>query len=95
MENQPNNKDDKYWFSAKRYGYGWGLPTKKQGWYVLIAYFLMMLLPTYLFVKAEEQDIERYVIYYLVYQFVLTAILIKVVKDHGPPPKWRWGKRDK
>src|SRR6266702_3273794 len=27
--------DGKYWFPAKRYGYGWGIPTTWQGWLVL------------------------------------------------------------
>lgn len=29
---------EKAWFSSKRYGYGWGLPSRWQGWVVFIAY---------------------------------------------------------
>ena len=29
------NEPEKYWFPAKRYGWGWGLPSTWQGWIVL------------------------------------------------------------
>jgi hypothetical protein len=28
-----------YWFPAKRYGWGWGLPQTWQGWLVLAVFF--------------------------------------------------------
>ena len=28
-------RNDKYWFPAKRYGWGWGPPNNWQGWVVL------------------------------------------------------------
>ena len=30
---------DKAWFPAKRYGYGWGLPSRWQGWVVMLVFF--------------------------------------------------------
>jgi len=27
---------DRYWFPARRYGWGWGLPTAWQGWVVML-----------------------------------------------------------
>jgi len=30
----------KYWFPAKRIGWGWGLPITWQGWAVLVGYIL-------------------------------------------------------
>jgi hypothetical protein len=33
----------RYWFRAKRYGWGWGLPVAWQGWLIL-AVFLALLL---------------------------------------------------
>ena len=33
-----NNKQ--YWFRAKRYGWGWGLPIAWQGWVVLSVWFV-------------------------------------------------------
>ncbi len=32
-----------YWFPAKRYGWGWGLPTAWQGWVVLGLYFAALI----------------------------------------------------
>ena len=29
----------RYWFPAKRYGWGWGLPVAWQGWLVLAVFF--------------------------------------------------------
>jgi hypothetical protein len=33
----------KYWFPAKRYGWGWGLPIAWQGWAALLALFVLMI----------------------------------------------------
>ena len=32
-----------YWFPARRYGWGWGLPATWQGWLVLAGYVLLAL----------------------------------------------------
>lgn len=32
------NDEPTFWFRAKRYGWGWGLPVRWQAWVVLIAY---------------------------------------------------------
>jgi hypothetical protein len=31
--------EKKYWFPAKRYGWGWGIPNVWQGWLVLFVFF--------------------------------------------------------
>jgi len=33
-----DSRQREFWFPAKRYGWGWGLPVAWQGWAVLIAY---------------------------------------------------------
>jgi hypothetical protein len=33
----------RYWFPAKRYGWGWGMPCAWQGWLVLAAYLALMV----------------------------------------------------
>ena len=40
MHTQPKN----YWFPAKRYGWGWGLPSAWQGWVVLLVYLAVIIL---------------------------------------------------
>lgn len=42
----------KYWFRAKRYGWGWGLPTAWQGW-VVMALFSCLLLVAVCWAKGE------------------------------------------
>src|ERR1043166_6380357 len=31
-----------YWFRAKRYGWGWGMPATWQGWALLLGYFVLI-----------------------------------------------------
>jgi hypothetical protein len=38
-----------YWFPAKRYGWGWGLPMTWQGWLVLAAFLALVVAGTFLF----------------------------------------------
>jgi len=32
----------RYWFPAKRYGWGWGLPARWQGWLVIALYVVLV-----------------------------------------------------
>jgi hypothetical protein len=34
-------EEQKYWFPAKRYGWGWGLPITWQGWLTLVVFILL------------------------------------------------------
>jgi hypothetical protein len=76
----------KYWFRAKRYGYGWGLPCRWQGWAVLIGYAALIL--------ARKAIIPRDATATALYVLGLTAALIVICRLKGPPPKWRWGEED-
>jgi hypothetical protein len=33
----------RYWFPAKRYGWGWGLPSTWEGWVVLAVYLALLV----------------------------------------------------
>jgi hypothetical protein len=76
-----------YWFPAKRYGWGWGLPSAWQGRAVLIGFILLIVCGAFFFPPGRE------LIAYLIYVFVLTAVLIVVCWIKGEPPGWRWGDR--
>jgi len=41
--------ESEYWFPAKHYGWGWGFPITWQGWLVLIAYILLVVIGVFLF----------------------------------------------
>ena len=76
-----------FWFPAKRYGWGWGLPVRWQGWVVFALYAALAYAGVHYF-KAER-DVSGL----LVYLAILTAALIVVVVAKGERPVgWRWGK---
>ena len=77
-----------YWFAAKRYGWGWGLPRTWQGWLVLLAYLALV------FAGIPVLHASKGSLAYLAYTALLTVGLIAVCWAKGEPPRWRWGNRD-
>jgi hypothetical protein len=76
-----------FWFPAKRYGWGWGLPVRWQGWVVLAAYAALLFAGIDLF-KARRDSSSL-----LLYFVVLTAVLVAIIAFKGEGPlRWRWGK---
>jgi hypothetical protein len=73
----------KFWFPARRRGWGWGPPSAWQGWVVLIAYLLLILFGIPLVQVSKGSAI------YLAYAFVLTALLIAVCLLKGESPRGR------
>ena len=79
------SNEKQYWFPAKRYGWGWGLPTVWQGWGVFVIYFVLILagavavLPNY--------GAPRFV----AYAGALTLLLVAICWVKGERPEWRWG----
>jgi hypothetical protein len=71
------------WFPAKRYGYGWGLPRRWQGWVVMLTYVAALIVPRF---YAGE-----HVGFFIAHAFVATALLIALCIWKGETPKWRWG----
>jgi hypothetical protein len=77
--------EPKYWFPAKRYGWGWGVPRSWQGWLVLAAFAGLLAVGFYLFPPGREPGP------YLAYVAVLCVLLVAVCWLKGEPPRWRWG----
>lgn len=71
------------WFAVKRYGYGWGLPKRWQGWVVLLGYFAAFFAGLVWF-----RDLRGWV---FVHVLALTLILVATCWWKGEPPRWRWG----
>lgn len=82
----PENK--KYWFPAKRYGWGWGLPSTWQGWFVLLIFSAFAAAGVFLFPPAVET------IKFSLYLLGISAVLIGVCYAKGEPPSWHWRKPD-
>lgn len=75
----------KFWFPAKRYGWGWGIPNSWQGWVVLAAFTGLLVLGSFMFPPRAHMSA------YLGYVAVLCGLLIGVCWLKGEPPRWRWG----
>ncbi|MBS0452363.1 MAG: hypothetical protein JSS14_13725 [Proteobacteria bacterium] len=76
-----------YWFPAKRYGWGWGIPSRWQGWAVLIAHFALLALAARLFPPHREPLI------FAVLVVAATLVLLAICWVTGESPRWRWGKK--
>lgn len=80
---QPVEK--KYWFPAKRYGWGWGSPDCWQGWAVIGIWLALELLGAWILLPKLAT--------FAVCVFVLTALFGFTCYLKGEPPKWRWGSK--
>jgi hypothetical protein len=75
----------RYWFSAKRYGWGWGLPITWEGWIVLLGFIGLVAFGAVILPPRPSP------IGFLAYIGVLSVLLIAICWWKGEPPKWRWG----
>ncbi|SFS16578.1 hypothetical protein SAMN05216570_3337 [Dyella sp. OK004] len=80
MSRQPS-----YWFPAKRYGWGWGVPTTWQGWTVLLGYAGVMAASAALLLPQQRNA-------FLVCTALWTVLLVAICWWKGEPPRWRTGK---
>jgi hypothetical protein len=76
----------KYWFPAKRYGWGWGPPRSWQGWAVLAVFFGLVIAGIFLFQTRVDP------VPYIAYAAVLCVLLVIVCWLKGEPPRWRSGR---
>lgn len=74
-----------YWFAAKRYGWGWGLPLRWQGWVVYVGYATLFAVGFWLFPPVTRA------LAFGVYIHLITVVLIGLCWLKGEPPRWRWG----
>jgi hypothetical protein len=81
----PNN-EQRYWFPAKRYGWGWGPPTTWQGWTVMIVWLVVLLIAGLVLMPAH-------VAAFLSVTLLMTVLLLLICYAKGEPPAWRWGER--
>ncbi len=83
---EPTSKN-RYWFYAKRYGYGWGLPATWEGWVVFVGYLAAV------FGGLDVYPPDRAMGQYVAYLTVLSLLLMIVCYAKGEPARWRWGDR--
>jgi hypothetical protein len=75
----------RYWFPAKRYGWGWGMPCAWQGWLVLVGYLGLMV------TAARLCPPEKSVLGFGAAVLALSAGLVAICWWKGEPPRWRRG----
>ena len=79
-------RNDTFWFKARRYGWGWGLPATWQGWLVYGAFVALAGLSAAAFLPTQRVDA------FLACTAALTAVLIGICATKGERPQWRWGR---
>lgn len=82
---QPPDLSKQYWFPAKRYGWGWGLPITWQGWAVFVVFFALLIAGIFLFPPA------RGTFSFLVYTMLVSVVFGVICYAKGEPVRWRWG----
>jgi hypothetical protein len=77
--------DDKTWFKARTYGWGWGMATTWQGWAVYAGYVLLLAISAIVFPP------DRQLSCFLASLGFLSAALVLICMAKGEKPGWRWG----
>ncbi len=74
----------RYWFAAKRYGWGWGLPLVWEGWVVYIAWIAV------LFGGIAKLGLRERTLFHFIFIAGMILMLVAVCYLKGEPPRWRW-----
>jgi hypothetical protein len=82
------SKPKAYWFRAKPYGWGWGLPSSPAGW-VFFLIWLGVLIGGLAWLRRINGLLP------VLFLGFMTALLVIVCYAKGEPPAWRWGERRK
>ena len=75
----------RYWFPAKRLGWGWGAPRVWQGWAVLAVFFVLVVSGAVVLLPGRSP------LAFLAWSILLCALLVVVCWVKGEPPRWRGG----
>jgi hypothetical protein len=75
----------RYWFRAKRYGWGWGLPLTWEGWVVITVWLCVLV------AVVPSLHEHRHVLDQFVFIVGMVAVLCGVCYWKGEPLRWRWG----
>jgi hypothetical protein len=79
------DNDPKYWFPAKRYGWGWGPPITWQGWVVFVSWLTIFFCGVWYLASRHSR-------FHFVFASGMVILLVIICYWKGEPPRWRWGK---
>lgn len=80
-----SDQSPRFWFPAKRYGWGWGPPKCWQGWVVMFIYAALLIVSAIVCLPSDD------IVTFLGCAIVLTLLLVLVCWLKGEPPRWRSG----
>jgi hypothetical protein len=88
--------DNKLWFRAKRYGWGW-YPVSWQGWATVLVFVALAVWNGLDFSSATSnatllrgQPTDAVLFWFFAKLIVLVAALIFICYKKGEEPRWRW-----
>lgn len=76
------------WFPAKKYGWGWGLPSRWPGVVTLVVFVALAVANALSFPPTSRPVI------FVGGTLVLSGAMLVVCCLKGEPPKWRWDGAD-
>lgn len=76
------------WFPAIKYGMGWGLPVKWQGWVVLVSYLILMVAGGMALTEPGWK-----MICFPIYTVSITGLFVFICWKKGASPELRWGSK--
>ena len=85
--------DNKLWFRAKRYGWGW-YPVTWQGWATVLVFVALAVWNGLDFSSAalpHGQPTDAMLFWFFAKLAVLVAALIFICYKKGEEPRWQWG----
>ncbi len=81
--------EKKYWFKAKRYGWGW-YPSSWQGW-LIIGIYTFFAVAIFKDIDNASHSGSDTLIGFVLPFVLLTLILLLICYKTGEKPRWRWG----
>jgi hypothetical protein len=85
--NAMNTNNRRYWFQAKRYGLGWGLPLAWQGWVVFFSWMLIVPLGVRFLTPGSKPMRWAFIA-------AMVFLLLVICYWKGEPTGRRWNSSD-
>jgi|GEM_PF-227230 len=82
----------KPWFSPKKFGYGWGLPSTWQGWVVLVFYFAFLIYD-FKRIDSHSHSASDTLINFIPQLILASVVLFFIARITSGKPKWSGGNK--
>ncbi len=82
--------EQKLWFKAKRYGWGW-YPVSWEGWVIMLAY-IAALVKIFIVIDLRSHSVSDLLIAFAPSFIIITGLFLTICYKKGEKPAWHWGK---